>query len=114
MIRCQCPYGARSSFMADQITVVDVPERNRYEAVVDGEVAFAEYMLRGDVVTFVHTLVPGALEGRGVGSALARAALDDSRARGRSVVPRCPFIRAYIDRHEEYADLVDASAASQA
>ena len=100
--------------MADQITVVDVPERNRYEAVVDGEVAFAEYMLRGDVVTFVHTLVPGALEGRGVGSALARAALDDSRARGRSVVPRCPFIRAYIDRHEEYADLVDASAASQA
>ena len=94
------------------ITVADVPERHRYEAVVDGYVAFAEYFLRGDVITFVHTVVPGELEGRGIGSALAKAALDDVRSRGLRVVPRCPFIRAYIERHDEYADLLDASVAN--
>jgi predicted GNAT family acetyltransferase len=87
--------------------VTDQPTRNRYEATVDREHAgFAAYRLDGATITFTHTLVDSAFEGRGVGSALARHALDDARRRQLSVVPRCPFIRAWIDRHPNYADLV--------
>lgn len=91
------------------IAITDNHERNRWEAVVDGHTAFAEYFIRGNVITFPHTLVPKELEGRGIGSALARAALDDARARGYTVIPRCPFFRGYIERHEAYEDLVDPS-----
>jgi len=91
------------------ISVHDVPERSRYEVTVDGQLAgHADYRDDGDVRVFVHTEVDDAYEGHGVGSALARAALDDVRASGRSLVPRCPFIRAYIERHPDYADLVSS------
>lgn len=87
--------------------VRDVPDRSRYEATVDGALAgFAVYRDRGDARVFTHTEVFDGHEGRGVGSALAAAALDDVRAAGRSVVPQCPFIRDWIDRHPDYADLV--------
>lgn len=81
---------------------------NRYEAWLDGELAgFAEYQLRPGSIVFTHTEVDDAFEGQGVGGALARGALDDVRAAGdRDVVPRCPFIKGYIDKHPEYADLV--------
>jgi predicted GNAT family acetyltransferase len=89
------------------IEVRDVPDRSRYEATVDGALAgFAVYRDQGDARVFTHTEVLDEHEGRGVGSALAEAALDDVRAAGRSVVPRCPFIRGWIDRHPDYADLV--------
>ena len=55
----------------------------------------------------MHTEIDPAFEGKGLGSALAKGALDAERALGEPVVPLCPFIRAYIDRHPEYADLVD-------
>ena len=85
--------------------VADAPERSRYEARVDGALAgWAEYRDRGEERTFTHTEV--TLEGRGVGGALARAALDDVRARGLRAVPMCPFIAAWIRRHPDYADLV--------
>ena len=83
-------------------------EQHRYEAHVDGELAgFAEYHVRGDVVVFTHTEVADRFEGHGVGSAIARFGLDDVRAGGtRKVDPRCPFIRVWIDKHPDYADLV--------
>lgn len=85
--------------------VADAPHRSRYEARVDGVPAgFAEYRDDGDERVFTHTEV--TLEGRGVGGALARAALDDVRARGLRAVPMCPFIAAWIRRHPEYGDLV--------
>ncbi len=91
------------------ITVADNPERHRYDAVVDGRLAgFAAYQLRPGHVVFTHTEVEPEFEGGGVGSALARAALDDVRARGQQVVPLCRFIAGYIDRHPDYQDLVDA------
>ena len=62
----------------------------------------------GGARVFTHTEVFPAFEGRGVGTALARGALDDVRASGRTLVARCPFIRSYIERQPEYADLVDA------
>jgi predicted GNAT family acetyltransferase len=93
------------------VTVSDAPERRRYEALVDGEVGgFAEYTLSGDHIIFTHTEVDDAYEGQGVGGALARGALDDARARGLRGVPRCPFIRGWIGRHPDYADLVDQLA----
>ena len=89
--------------------VVDVPARSRYEATVDGDLAgFAEYRLVEGATVFTHTEVFDAYEGKGVGSALARGALDHVRSEGRKLVARCPFIGAFVERHAEYADLVDA------
>jgi predicted GNAT family acetyltransferase len=88
--------------------VRDNAERRRFEVVVDGDVAgFAEYQRRGGRIIFVHTQVDPAHEGQGLASTLARAALDAAREAGEPVVPLCPFIAAYIERHEDYADLVD-------
>ena len=96
--------------MPEDVTISNDTDRSRYEAVLDGRVAgVAEYQLRDGVITFTHTVVDDELEGRGVGSALAREALDDVRRRGDlRVVPQCGFIRAWIDRHPDYADLVQA------
>jgi uncharacterized protein len=88
-------------------TVVDHTEAHRFEVRVDGVVAgYAEYRRRGGSVAFTHTVVDDAFEGRGLGSALARGALDAVRAEGSAVLPFCPFIRSWIQRHPDYADLV--------
>ena len=92
------------------IEVVDVPGRYRFEARIGGEVAgIAQYLRRPDRIIFTHTQVDPAFEGRGVGSALAKGALDAVRAAGRNVEPRCPFFASYIRRHTEYAELVVAA-----
>jgi uncharacterized protein len=89
------------------VTVTDVPEQHRFEAQVDGEPAgFVDYRLGENVIVFIHTEVDDAFEGAGVGSQLAAAALDAARERGLKVVPQCPFIRSYIERHPEYEALV--------
>lgn len=85
-----------------------LPEKHRYEAHLDGRRAgFAEYELSDEQVVFTHTEVDPAFEGRGVGSALARFALDDVRGGGRQVVAKCPFIKEWIDKHPDYADLLE-------
>jgi predicted GNAT family acetyltransferase len=90
-----------------QPSIVDNPESGRYEILVDGEVAgFAEYTRRGATVSFTHTVIDSSFEGRGLGSKLARGVLDATRAEGGSVLPFCPFIRGYIQRHPDYVDLV--------
>ncbi|MBB3085402.1 GNAT family N-acetyltransferase [Geodermatophilus sabuli] len=87
--------------------VVDAPEAGRFEVLVDGEVAgFAEYRRTTAATAFTHTVIDPAFEGRGLGSALARGALDATRAAGSPVLPFCPFIRRYIQRHPAYLDLV--------
>ena len=94
-----------------ELTVTDVPEAGRYEArAADRVLGLAAYQRRGDRVVFTHTEVDPDAEGGGVGGTLVRGALDDVRAHGLRVVPRCPFVRAWIERHPDYADLVDASA----
>ena len=93
------------------LTVTDVPEAGRYEARAgDRVVGQAGHQREGDRVVFTHTEVDPDAGGSGVGSTLVRGALDDVRAHGLRVVPRCPFVRAWIDRHPDYADLVDTSA----
>ncbi len=91
--------------------VVDRPDAHRFEVLADGEVAgFADYQLSPGEILFTHTEVAEAYEGRGIGSVLVRHALDSARERGLAVLPMCPFIRAWISRHEDYLDLVPASA----
>jgi predicted GNAT family acetyltransferase len=79
---------------------------SRYEIEADGETAFAAYRIEGDRVVFHHTVVPEALAGRGVGSALVGGALEDVRAQGRKVEPLCSFVRHYIERHRDAQDLL--------
>jgi predicted GNAT family acetyltransferase len=87
-------------------TVRDNPALHRFELDVDGVIAFSEYRHKAGVVTFIHTEVPESLGGKGVGSKLARGALDLVRARGEKVIAKCPFIAAFIKKHAEYQDLL--------
>ena len=91
------------------ITVHNDPEHSRYEVLVDGESAGGAYYEINNAgrVVFTHTEVDKKWGGKGVGSALAKAALDDVRATGRQAIPICPFITSYIQRHPEYLDIVD-------
>jgi uncharacterized protein len=80
----------------------------RYEVLADGELAgYTQYVLRRGRIAIVHTEVYEPYEGLGLGGRLAREALEDARARGLSVMPFCPFIADFIERHlDEYRDLV--------
>lgn len=89
------------------LVVTDHPDDDRYVANLDGqEAGYAAYAINGNVITFIHTEVDDRFEGHGIGSRLARTALDDARERGMRVRPLCPFIARYIREHAEYADLV--------
>ena len=85
--------------------VRDNTERHRFELDAGGHIAFSNYKRADGVLTILHTEVPKDLEGHGIGSALIRGVLDIARAEGLTVVPVCPFAKAYMDRHAEYADL---------
>jgi uncharacterized protein len=87
--------------------VVDDPTRSQFEILVDGRPAgLAAYRLRPKSIVFLHTEIADEYEGKGLGGVLVRAALDSARARGLQVVPSCPFVRGWIERHPDYADLV--------
>lgn len=86
--------------------VTDNRAEHEFELTVDGDRAIAAYQLEDDTIVFTHTLVPKRLEGHGIGSKLIRGALDAARDRGLKVIPQCPFVKAYIDRHPEYRDLL--------
>ena len=90
-----------------EIEVRHEPEQNRYVTEVEGREAVIEYARDGDRIRMHHTRVPPALEGRGIGSGLARQALDHAREEGLRVWPDCPFIAGYIRRHPDYLDVVD-------
>ena len=92
---------------ADDLRVADNPGAKRYEAMLGDRLAgYSEYILRPGRVIFTHTIVDPELEGRGIGSGLVRGELDDVRRRDLKVTPMCPFVRAFIERHPEYEDLV--------
>jgi uncharacterized protein len=94
----------------DEAEVVDVPEKNRYELRLDGRlIGLAAYRRRNGRLVLTHTEVEEACSSRGFGSRLAAASLDDARRQGLEVVPLCPFIARFIERHAEYEPLVAAS-----
>ncbi|WP_448615773.1 GNAT family N-acetyltransferase [Modestobacter sp. URMC 112] len=87
--------------------MTDVPDHSRYEIREgDRRLGLAAYQRRGDQVVFTHTEVDSDSGHSGLGGTLVRAALDDVRSKGGTVVPRCPFVRGCIERHPEYRDLV--------
>lgn len=86
--------------------VEDQRSEQEFVLTVDGHRAVAAYQLEGDTIVFTHTVVPPEIEGRGVGTTLIRGALDLVRDRGLKVIPQCPFVRAYIDKHPEARDLL--------
>jgi len=90
------------------VEITDNADEHRYEAHVDGAFAGAAfYKLRDGVIEFDHTEVDDSFEGEGVGSKLARGALDHVRSvSDRKVVATCPFIKGWIDKHPDYADLL--------
>jgi predicted GNAT family acetyltransferase len=91
----------------DTVTVVDAPAEHRYEIRAGDELAgFVQYRSRPGLIAFIHTEIDDRFEGRGLGSKLIAHVLDEARERGLAVLPFCPFVNAYIERHPEYLDLV--------
>jgi hypothetical protein len=86
--------------------VHDNAARSRYELDVDGHIAFVDYRLRPDRIVLAHTEVPRELGGRGIGTKIAKGTLDAVRARGLKAEIRCDFLKAYVEKHPEYADIV--------
>ena len=87
--------------------IVDAPQASRYELRLGGRlIGLAAYRRRDGRIAFTHTEVDESCEGHGFGSRLAAAVLEDSRREGIAVVPLCPFIAHYIERHPEYEQLV--------
>ncbi len=90
----------------DNIVVTDNRAERRYEAQAGGHLAKIDYILDEEHIVFTRTLVPEELENQGLASKMARTALEDARSRNLKVIPQCPFVAAYIEKHPEYQSLV--------
>ena len=95
------------------MTVRDNPTELRYE-LLDGDtvIGLIRYRLEPGAVALIHTEIEPAHEGHGLGSELVKGALDDLRGRGLRLVPICPYVRSWLERHPEYADLVTSDPAT--
>ena len=92
---------------AERIEVADAPERERYELSIDGALGgFTAYRTRPGLIAFIHTEIDEHLQGHGLADRLIRVALEDARARGLAVLPFCPFVKGFIERHREFEPLV--------
>jgi len=91
--------------MADN--VVDNPDRHRFELNVDGQVVFADYRRKGDVLTILHVEAPPALRGTGAAGRFMQGVMDKVRAEGLKVMPVCSYAVAWLERHKEYQDLIE-------
>lgn len=87
-------------------TVSHNPAQHRFEVAVEGQLAIAEYTMPGpSVMRLTHTVVPKALEGRGIAGALAKFAMAHAREHQLRIDPQCPYMRAYMEKHPETHDL---------
>ena len=92
-------------FMASEVR--NNAAASRYELFVDDElVGVADYAVAGDRVVFPHTEIVRARRGNGLGAVLVKGALDDVRARGRTIVAECPFVQRFVEEHPDYRDLL--------
>ena len=90
----------------EHIEVKNNEDEQLYEVKLDGQVATLFYEREGNSIIFLHTEVPPALEGHGIGNKLAHTALEDAREHKLTVVPLCPFVASYIRHHTEYLSLL--------
>ncbi len=89
------------------LQVADNPDKARFEIRVDGELAgFVQYQLGDNEIAFTHTQTDDRFRGHGLAGRLVQAALDEARERHLAVLPYCPFVKDWITRHREYANLV--------
>ncbi|HUN98358.1 MAG TPA: GNAT family N-acetyltransferase [Bradyrhizobium sp.] len=86
--------------------VINNSEKHRFELAVDGHIAATYYNISDGVITFIHTEVPAELGGKGIGSKLIKGALDQVQADGLKVIPQCPFVKAFIQKHPDYQELL--------
>jgi predicted GNAT family acetyltransferase len=101
------PFAMNGQSDAMTPTVTDASDRRRFEITVDGAVlGFVNYRRGPGVISLIHTEIEPAHNGEGLGTLLVKAVLDTARAEGLAVLPYCPFIQGFIDRHREYLDLV--------
>jgi uncharacterized protein len=89
-----------------QQKLTDNTERKRFELTEGSHTAFIEYMIMGGKIFLTHTEVPKELEGKGIGSAIVKLALEETEARGLKLIPLCPFVAAYIKRHPEWSRIL--------
>lgn len=87
-------------------TITHNEKIQRFELQQDGQTAYLSYIKNGDVLNYNHTIVPPELGGQGIGSQLAKHALDYARDNGKKVVPSCSFVDNYITKHPEYQDVL--------
>jgi hypothetical protein len=92
------------------ISVQHNPASQRFEAIVDGMLCRTDYRMHGDTMMLVHTEVPSQLEGRGIASALVKAAFDHASANGLDVLPVCSYVRSWVQRHTEVEPLLAGGA----
>lgn len=92
--------------MKNEINITQNTDENRFETTIDGHTGFISYQDLGDSIIYDHTIVPPQLGGQGVGSALVKHALNYARTVNKKVVPQCSFVASYINKHDEYQDLV--------
>ena len=90
----------------EDLKVLHLPEQGRFEIRAGGSTAELTYRLKDGIITFIHTGVPPELEGKGIGSKLARAGLEYARENGWKVRTFCSFVEGYIQKHPEYQDLL--------
>jgi predicted GNAT family acetyltransferase len=90
--------------------VVHNASKQRFEVDTDGRLSVLEYRFKNHRLFLTHTEVPAALEGQGLGTKLAHAALEYARQNGLTVVAICPFVKEYVDSHPEYQSLVTTCA----
>lgn len=95
--------------MSDMPPVTHNAARSQFELATEHGPAVLSYTSQNGVLNLMHTKVPEPAEGRGYGTALVTAALDHARASGATIIPTCPFVRAYVDEHPEYADVLAAT-----
>ena len=89
------------------LTILDDEGASRYEAREDGELAgFIDYIVRRDRIALIHTETLVPYQGRGIGERLVRFALEDARRRSLRVIVKCPYVRAFVERHPEMQDIV--------
>jgi predicted GNAT family acetyltransferase len=82
------------------------PEASRFEVEIDGKIAHADYHISGNVMTIFHVYTPPEERGKGIAAQLAKFALDYIRENNLKVIPQCPYMRGYTEKHKEYQDLL--------
>ena len=88
--------------------IIDNPAEKRFETTIEGHVAYVDYTLDGKTISFDHTIVPDALQGRGLGGQLVQACLKSARERGLAVTPVCPVFVGYMKKRPETHDLLSS------